>query len=56
VDWKRAGMVALWVLAFVLPGGLAAMTLYLSFRAARARGMLQVPEVVRQSFVPPTAT
>jgi hypothetical protein len=56
VDWKRAGMVALWVLALVVPGGFVAMTLYLSVRAARSRGLLAVPEVVRQSFVPPAAT
>jgi hypothetical protein len=56
VDWKRVGMVALWVLALVVPGGFVAMTLYLSVRAARSRGLLTVPEVVRQSFVPPAAT
>jgi hypothetical protein len=56
VDWKRAGMVAMWVLALVVPGGFVAMTLYLSVRAARSRGLLKVPEVVRQSFVPPAAT
>jgi hypothetical protein len=57
VGWNRIGMVVLWVLALVVPGGLAALTLYLSYKAARAKlSADMLPDVVRRSFVPPAPT
>ena len=53
VDWKRVGMVALWILALIVPGGLAMLALYATYRAAKSKGMLTVPDVVRQSLLPP---
>ena len=40
---KRLGMIVLWVLALVLPGGLPLLAAWLGLRAARSRGEGHLP-------------